>query len=362
LSGEISPKLVSWFANTAGQRYFNSEAKQTTNLASINLSKLSAFSIPISPATEQRRLVDAIDEHFSRLDAAVAELERVRANLKRYRAAVLKAACEGRLVPTEAELARAEGRQYESGEALLTRILTERDSLPESARLMRAHRAPKFSERISPDLDSLPKLQEGWCWASMAQLGLIQGGIQKQPSRAPQCNAYPFLRVANVLRGSLDLTEMHQVELFQGELDRLKLETADLLIVEGNGNPTEIGRMAIWNGTISDCVHQNHIIRVRPVQGILAEYIQAYWNSPGGSIRVTGVSSSTSGLHTLSVAKVASIPIPVPPLAEQERIVAEVERRLSVVDELQATVGAGLRRAARLRQAILNPTSAGFSG
>ncbi len=67
-----------------------------------------------------------IEKQFTRLEAGVAALRRVQANLKRYRAAVLKAACEGRLVPTEAELAKAENRKFETGEELLARILTER--------------------------------------------------------------------------------------------------------------------------------------------------------------------------------------------------------------------------------------------
>ena len=75
---------------------------------------------------EQRKIVAEIEKQFTRLEAGVAGLRRVQANLKRYRAAVLKAACEGKLVPTEAELARQEGRTYETGAQLLERILTER--------------------------------------------------------------------------------------------------------------------------------------------------------------------------------------------------------------------------------------------
>ena len=106
---DLESKLISWYGNSFGQQYFVDQGKQTTNLASINLTKLSAFQIPLPPASEQHRIVAEIEKQFTRLDAGIAALERARANLKRYRASVLKAACEGRLVPTEAELARAEG-------------------------------------------------------------------------------------------------------------------------------------------------------------------------------------------------------------------------------------------------------------
>ena len=214
-------------------------------------------------------------------------------------------------------------------------------------------------EPVAPDTSNLPKLPEGWVWAAVGQASEVQGGIQKQPKRAPVANAFPFLRVANVLRGVLDLDEVHQIEVFPGELDKLKLLSGDLLIVEGNGSPSQIGRMAIWKGEIVNCIHQNHIIRVRLADRIVPQYVETYWNSPVGSSRVLGVASSTSGLYTLSVSKVSALPIPLPPLAEQHRIVTDVERRLSVIQQTEAAVQANLTRAGRLRQSILKQA---FSG
>jgi type I restriction enzyme S subunit len=113
--------------------------------------------LPLAPLAEQHRIVAEIEKHFTRLDDAVATLERVKTKLKRARASVLKAAVEGRLVPTEAELARAEGRDYESGPVLLQRILAERK---------RQH-----GERVEPDdTAELPALPEGWAWAKLVNL------------------------------------------------------------------------------------------------------------------------------------------------------------------------------------------------
>ena len=118
--------------------------------------------VPSLRPTEQRRIVEAIESYFTRLDDAVATLERVQRNLKRYRASVLKAAVEGRLVPTEAELARAEGRDYEPASALLERILAER-----RRRWHEAGGRGKYQEPVAPDTTDLPELPEGWCWASV---------------------------------------------------------------------------------------------------------------------------------------------------------------------------------------------------
>jgi type I restriction enzyme S subunit len=324
---------------------------------------IAAYSVSLPPAQEQSRIVAEIEKQFTRLDAAVAALKRVQVNLKRYRAALLKAACEGRLVSTEAELARKEGRSYETGEQLLARILKERRASWEADQLAKLHAArkpaqdddwkKKYKEPELPDDKDLPTLPEGWIWGSLGQIAEIQGGIQKQPSRTPRENAYPFLRVANVYRGRLDLSEIHRIEVFGDELSKLRLCAGDLLIVEGNGSPTEIGRMAIWKGEVENCVHQNHIIRARLNSGVLPAYCAAYWNSSLGSSEVARVAGSTSGLYTLSVGKVSKIAIPIPPTGEQERIVNEMERVLTTLAEVEPSAVTNQRRADRLRQSVL---------
>lgn len=334
-----------------------------TTISGVTKKQLAALQFLLPPLTEQNRIVAEIEKQFTRLDAAVAALKRVQANLRRYRAAVLKAACEGRLVPTEAELARKEGRSYETGEQLLARILKDRRAKWEADQLAKMHAAgkpaenddwkKKYKEPEPPDDKDLPTLPKGWTWGSLGQIAEIQGGIQKQPSRTPRENAYPFLRVANVYRGRLDLSEIHRIEVFGDELSKLRLCVGDLLIVEGNGSPTEIGRMAIWKGEIENCVHQNHIIRARLHSGVLPAYCAAYWNSSLGSSEVARVAGSTSGLYTLSVGKVSKIAIPIPPTGEQERIVNEMERVLTTLAEVEPSAITNQHRADRLRQSIL---------
>ena len=269
-------------------------ASGTTQVA-LNDNNLARTTIPIAPLAEQRRIIDAIETRFARLDAAVGALERARENLRRYRASVLEAACSGELVSKESS----------------------------------------------------------WRETNLADLAEIRSGVQKQPSRRPKEHKYPFLRVANVLRGRLELDEVHEIELFGGELERLRLQPNDLLIVEGNGSRTEIGRMAIWDGSIPECVHQNHVIRARLRPVALPSFVQAYWNSPTGSAQIMAVSSSTSGLYTLSAGKVGKIRVPLPSVEEQEKIVMELERRLSVADEAALEVEHGLTRCSHLRDAVL---------
>ncbi|TCS71782.1 type I restriction modification DNA specificity protein [Sulfuritortus calidifontis] len=137
-------------------------SKSGIAVPNVNASKLSQVPIPVAPLDQQKRIVAEIEKQFSRLDQAVANLKRVKANLKRYKAAVLKAAVEGRLVETEAELARREGRSIETGAQLLQRIL--------ETRRRQWNGKGKYKEPAAPDTTDLPELPEGWVYVSLDQL------------------------------------------------------------------------------------------------------------------------------------------------------------------------------------------------
>lgn len=195
-----------------------------------------------------------------------------------------------------------------------------------------------------------------WSEVPLDAVAEIQGGIQKQPKRAPRDNAFPFLRVANVTASGLDLEDVHEVELFDGELDRFRLQRGDLLVVEGNGSASQIGRAAVWDGSIKDAVHQNHLIRVRPAPDLDERYLGLLWNSPTIRDELSRVASSTSGLHTLSVTKLKRIMLPLPPLDEQCRIVDLLEDHLSRLDAAESYLKSGLRRAQVWHQQLLANT------
>ncbi|WP_164252071.1 restriction endonuclease subunit S [Streptomyces sp. S4.7] len=197
------------------------------------------------------------------------------------------------------------------------------------------------------------ELPDGWVSVELGEVAEVNGGIQKQQKRRPIENAYPFLRVANVGRGSLNLEEVHKIELFDGELDRYRLRPGDLLVVEGNGSPDQIGRAATWRGAISDTVHQNHLIRVRPSKAISARFLELIWNAPAVSQQLRIVAQSTSGLYTLSTAKVKRVRVPLPPLAEQHRIVEALEGHLSGLSRATAALRDTSARAKALKPRLM---------
>lgn len=205
----------------------------------------------------------------------------------------------------------------------------------------------------------MSQLPAGWTWTDTASVAEVQGGIQKQPKRAPRNNRYPFLRVANVPRGHLDLRDVHEIELFDGELEKFGLCRGDLLVVEGNGSPDQIGRSALWLGEIEDCVHQNHLIRVRPTVAIHPKFLDFYWNSTKATDYLRSIASSTSGLYVLTSAKVRGVRIPLAPLEEQKRIVAAVEEQFSRLDAGVAALKRVRQNLKRMRAALLHTAVTG---
>ncbi len=152
--------------------------------------------IPLPPLAEQRRIVAAIEEQFTRLDAGVAALRRARAALKRYRAAVLKAAVEGRLTAAW----RAAHPDAEPAAALLRRILAERRARWEADQRAKGKDPAKarYDEPAAPDTAGLPALPEGWVWATVEQVSQIawHGALQRR--RATTEDGLPVLRMGNI--------------------------------------------------------------------------------------------------------------------------------------------------------------------
>ena len=173
-SSSLDVKLFYYqMASPEVQAEIRHSASTTTNISNISSTKLSGITLKVPPFPEQRRIVAEIEKQFTRLDASVAALKRVQANLKRYRASVLKSACKGKLVPTETELARSEGRDYEPADRLLERILSERRAQWESQEKRRG----KYKEPTPPDTTDLPDLPVGWVWSRFEQVvSTLEGG------------------------------------------------------------------------------------------------------------------------------------------------------------------------------------------
>lgn len=306
-------------------------------------SDISSFILPNFSLAAQRAAVAEIEKQFTRREAGVAALRRVQANLKRYRAAVLKAACEGHLVPTEAELAKAKNRKFETGEELLARILTER-------RKKWTGRG-KYKEPAAPNTATLPALPEGWTWASVEQLSSrVQYGSSAKTNE--DSTGIPVLRMGNIQDGKLDFDKLKYLPKAHDEFPELLLAIGDLLFNRTNSVEL-VGKTAVFKGNPHPCSFASYLIRVRFGEGCIPDFVSYFINSVFGRAWIAGVVSQQVGQANVNGTKLQALAVPLPPLPEQTRVVAEVERRLSVVEELEAVVSADLNRATRLRHSIL---------
>jgi type I restriction enzyme S subunit len=327
---------------------------KSTTIPSLSRDHLHAVELSVAPTNEQHRIVEVIEEQFTRLDAGVEALKRVEANLKRYKAAVLKAACEGKLT----EKWRAEHPDVEPASELLKRILAERRRRWEQAELakMIAKGKPpkddgwrsKYKAPVGPKLDELPTLPETWCWATWDQVaGRVTVGHVGPMKHRYVAGGVPFLRSQNVRENRFDPEGLLYIPRdFHDELSKSKLQPGDLAVVRSGS----VGITCVIPPELTEANCADLVIIQRP-EGILSGYGSYYMNSLARRhIEAGKVGVALTHFNTKSV---AALPVALPPMEEQQQIIDEVERRLTLASGMADAVLLSARRSARLRQSIL---------
>lgn len=380
-TGDISNRWLMHTINSPGFRLLVSRLQSGSTRKRISKKNLCTIELPVPPANEQHHIVEAVESYLTRLDDAVASLERAQQNLKRYRASILKAAVEGRLVPTEAELAKKEGRNYEPASELLKRILVERrkkwiENAAEKSRAKaekkarkagkpwthadnvktlekeRAKAATKYKEPVAPDTSDLPDLPEGWCWTSSDQLMRYVTSGSRDWSKYYSDGGALFVRTEDIKWNYLDLSSVAHVSLPETvEGKRSLLQPRDLLITITGAN---VGRCAVVPQQISEAYVSQSIALVRLVDSSLASYLHLFsqTNLQGAQTELERLAYGM-GRPVLNLTNVRELNIPLPPLGELQRIVEEADSRLCQGESIRELVrGSGLR-IDRLRQSIL---------
>jgi type I restriction enzyme, S subunit len=335
-SGLLSPKFLSWFLiSPTTQQRIHAE-KVDVARANFSLEDTRNLDIALPPLPEQRRIVAEIEKQLTRLEAGVTALRRVQANLNRYRAAVLKAACEGKLVVrTKAE----SGKKFENAEQLLQRILKQRRE--------KWIGNGKYKEPATPDATGLSKLPEGWCWATMPQIGELSRGKSRHRPRDDTRlygGPYPFIQTGDIRKSGGTIRE-HTQTYSEFGLQQSRLWPEGTLCITIAANIAETGILQF-----TSCFPDSVVGFIHDGNRATTRYVEFFIRTAKEKLAQFAPATAQKNINLDVLQKVA---IPFPPLAEQERIVAEVERRLSVVEELSALVESNLKRATRLRQSIL---------
>jgi type I restriction enzyme S subunit len=323
---------------------------------------IAAYTFRFETPAQQTRIVAKLEELLSDLDAGVAELKAAQKKLAQYRRSLLKAAVEGALTADW----RAQHTPTETGAQLLERILTERRARWEARQLANFKeqgKAPpkdwqkKYPEPVRPATAGLPELPEGWVWACVAQLGHVQLGRQRSPSKVGKMNPTPYIRAANITEAGVDLSDVLEMEFSDTEKETFALKVGDVLLTEASGSPEHVGRPAIWKQAHGLYCFQNTVLRFSP-EGIGSEH--AFYSFL--AMQKLGVFSQLSGgvgINHLSAGKFSALMVPLPPLNEQVALVESIKDGLSKCDDQLVVIAHALKQSVVQRQNILRAAFAG---
>ena len=323
---------------------------------------LEAQTLPVPPLPAQKQIVETIDSCFSRLDALIGMLDRVRRNLDRYHASILKAATAGRLVPTEAELAHAEGRDYEPASVLLNRILAERQRRWEErelAKLKAAGRTPtnekwkaKYRHPNAPDTTTLPTLPNGWCWATVDQV--LSEPLANGHSVKSATSGFPVLRLTAVQNSVIDLSERKTAAWTAREAERFLVRANDFFVSRGNGSIRLVGAGGLVRRPPDEPIaFPDTLIRIRLCSGIDSRFFATIWNSRLIRDQLEDKAKTTAGIFKINQDDLATCVLPLPPFVEQIRIQNAIDTFATDRQVLVDTVTRSTPRAHTLRQAVL---------
>jgi type I restriction enzyme S subunit len=343
--------------------FFRAHCVHHVNQASIGSSFLTEkVVIPLPPLPEQRRIVAKIEELFAKLDAGVAALKKVKAQLKRYRQAVLKHAFEGKLTAAWRE---AHNDELEPASVLLERIKKERGENA-IAGVRASHPVPPERIRrgdrpVAPtgvDRSDLPELPEGWVWTRIGEITeKMQYGTSEKADE--DASDIPVLRMGNIQDGRLVFENLKFYPRDWPQLEEFILQDGDVLFNRTNSAEL-VGKTAVYKGSHQKAVFASYLIRIRVNKGAYdPDMLSSFVNSFYGRRYITSVVSQQVGQANVNGTKLSLMPIPLPPLAEQHKIVEEIERRFSIADEAERVVEQSLKQAERLRQSILKRAFAG---
>lgn len=215
----------------------------------------------------------------------------------------------------------------------IVQILLQADALrrlrDKSNTILEDMRASLFAEMFGEEVAK----EHSWDVRKISDFGDVSYGLTVNRERRESSIQYPYLRVANVYAWRLDLNEIATIGVLEDDLRRYSLKPNDVLVVEGHGDRSQLGRAAVWDAQIDPCLHQNHLLRIRPFADVISpRYLAGYINSPQGRAYMLRYGKTSSGLNTINSTVLANIPLPYPPLSLQR----EFESRLSTYDVLEA--------------------------
>ena len=296
---KIDNRYIFYFLQTSDFRNIFSYNKNGL-IGGVSVNKLKDIKIPLSPLAEQGRIVAKIEELFAGIDAGVENLKSVKNQIALYRQSILKSAFD-------------------------------------------------FDASTFSALKNL--------------IDKVRYGTSKKCSTEENVNSMPVYRIPNIdfKKGVLDKTDLKFASFDDSEKSSLMLKSGDILIIRSNGSLNLVGRAALVYNTDTNGLYAGYLMRLRikDTEKLLPKFLLHFLNSGKARAYIEEKAKSTSGVNNINSEEISDLQIPVPTLAEQERIVAEIESRFERADALETAVDRALNDAEKLKQAVLKKA---FSG
>lgn len=300
---KFNPLFLYYYCNT---HYFNEELwskASATTISIVNKSKMGNCVFPLSPLPEQQRIVDRIESLFAKLDEAKQKAQDALDSFETRKAAILHKAFTG-------ELTAQWRKKHSIG-------------------------------------------MESWETKKLSEVSTLQTGLMKGKNYSGKTVMLPYLRVANVQDGFLNLSEIKEIEVSEELIDRYSLKNGDVLFTEG-GDYDKLGRGTVWQGQIKNCLHQNHVFVVRPQADVLSPYFLSYQaGSRYGKQYFLKCSKQTTNLASINSTQLKGFPVLMPTIEEQAQIVLLIDDLLAKEQQAKEAAEGVLEQIDLMKKAIL---------
>jgi type I restriction enzyme S subunit len=313
-----------------------------TTIAGVTKKQLAELPFLLPPLPEQHRIVSKIEELFTKLDAGVEALKKVKAQLKRYRQAVLKYAFEGKLTQEWREDNKG---KLEPASVLLERIKEER----------KKNSKGKIKELPSLDTSDLAELPRGWAWTRLGEISEATGGYAFKSSHFKEEGKYQVIKIGNVKTGLLRLNEKPSYidNVDSLIISKYGLHYGDLVItLTGTRKKRDYGFIAMIKKESNLLLNQRLAV-IRFFKPLYPEYFQYALRSEHFQNNFFRRETGNVGQGNVGMDAIVSETISVPPIKEQQKLVEEIESRFSMADEVEKIAEQTLRQSERLRRSIL---------
>lgn len=301
-----------------------------------NKNDLQNIILPIPPILEQARIADKMDLIFKKLDTVRSKEINIPGILHYIKNYIINSAANGNLSADW----RIINSDFEDATTLIKKVVELRKGDHEKlANILKldkkaSPRALKFNNEDFDNKD-LYKLPKSWQWIKLLNIADIIGGVTKGKKGEENMIDVPYLRVANVQDGYLDLSDVKTIKVTNNDFVKYKLLKGDILMTEG-GDRDKLGRGTVWNDEVEDCIHQNHIFRARVNQKFISsDYISLFTKSFVATNYFFQNANQTVNLASISLKTLSTVPIALPPIEEQLEIVTRVNQYFSLLSGIE---------------------------